>query len=135
EVKVQKRKDDKPYYRKVVRPNEITTDDIELISRTFQEKLNRFAGEEVEYNSGKGKRDKSKLFLIQNISKFFKKNFNYSTHALRYAFISFMAYAKTPAYVIAKITGHKTLDLIMHYTQKKIADHALLNLSEDFVFR
>lgn len=53
----------------------------------------------------------------------FKRGLN--THSLRYAFISHLGEIGTAPQIIAKITGHKTLDYILHYTQQKVADELL----------
>lgn len=105
-VLVEKRKD--PYYRKVVLPDEIIQENLEFITKTVN--------------------SKDKKALVSCISHFYKENYGFSTHALRYAWISHMAILNTPPSVIAKITGHKTLNLILHYTQKKLADKALFEL-------
>lgn len=109
QVKVEKRKDN--YFRKVVLPQEITKNDLEFIKKVI-----------LIHN-------KNKRNFVSCLSHFFKNNYSFSTHALRYAFISQMALEKVPANVIAKITGHKTLDLILHYTQKKLADNMLINFN------
>ena len=105
-VLVEKRKD--PYYRKVVLPDEINLEDLKFIAETVN--------------------SKDKKALVSCLSHFFKDNYGFSTHALRYAWISYMASINTAPTVIAKITGHKTLNLILHYTQKKLADKALFEL-------
>lgn len=112
QVKVQKRKDD--YFRKVVLPDEITNDDLEYIQSYVLARLTD-----------------NKEYFVCALSKFFQKYFNFSTHALRYCWISFISSLKVPAQIIAKITGHKTLDLILHYTQRKIADKVLFNMSPE----
>lgn len=109
QVKVQKRKDE--YYRKVVLPDEITIDDLTYIESYVHERI------------------QNKELFVQALSKFFKKHFGFSTHALRYCWISFISSMNVPAQVIAKITGHKTLDLILHYTQRKLGDKILFNMS------
>jgi hypothetical protein len=120
ETLVQKRKDE--YYRQVVLPGEITAADINYITPVIQERFN--------------KTDKqNKILFVQTISRFFKNTFGFSTHALRYCFISFMAVTKKlQPNVIAKITGHRTLDMILNYTNKKLADFELFNLKLDFGF-
>ena len=49
----------------------------------------------------------------------------YNTHALRYAFISWMARQGYPAQLIARITGHTKLDYILYYTQRVKAEEIL----------
>ena len=56
------------------------------------------------------------------------KSLGYNPHALRYAFISHLARRGVSAQLIAKITGHRKLDYILHYTQKKRAEEILLEM-------
>ena len=56
------------------------------------------------------------------------KSLGYNPHALRYAFISHLAKRGVSAQLIAKITGHRKLDYILHYTQKKRAEEILLEM-------
>lgn len=111
QVPVQKRKD--IYHRKIVLPDEIKKSDLEIIKNYINE------------------RDDNKKNFIIALCKFFQKHYNFSTHALRYSWIGFMCLIKTPAQVIAKITGHKTLELVLHYTQRKIADKVLYSMVWD----
>ncbi len=113
QILVLKRKDN--YYRKVVLPDEITKEDLNMISKVIDNHID-------------------KKNFVSCISHYFKKYFSYSTHALRYCFISHMSALKVPAQLIAKITGHKTLELILHYTQRKMADLELFNLSKNYGF-
>ena len=48
-----------------------------------------------------------------------------NTHAFRYAFIGYLAKKGVAAQIIAKITGHKKLDYVLHYTQKVRAEEIL----------
>ena len=48
-----------------------------------------------------------------------------NTHAYRYAFIGYMAKRGVAAQLIAKITGHRKLDYVLHYTQKVKAEELL----------
>ena len=54
------------------------------------------------------------------------RSLGYNPHALRYAFISYLAEKGVAAQLIAKITGHRKLDYILYYTQKKKAEDLLL---------
>lgn len=68
--------------------------------------------------------DTSKLTV--RLKTFCRSVLGYNTHALRYAFISYMGLEKKmPAQLIAKITGHKKLDHILHYTEKEVAEEIL----------
>ena len=53
-----------------------------------------------------------------------KDNFKFNSHALRYSFIGRMS-DDTPAQVIAKMTGQKKLDMILHYTTRRAAEDKL----------
>lgn len=110
-ARIQKRGESDPGERKMVRPDEITKEDLEYIqSYVFS------------------RTDERKDFVI-SLTNFFKKNFGFTTHSLRYSWIGYMASIKTPAQVIAKITGHKTLNHILHYTNKSLGEIALLSMS------
>jgi hypothetical protein len=110
EVLVQKQKGNSKNYRKVILPEEITLNDLEYVKSY------------IEYRQGN-----KKNFII-SLCRYFQEHYKFSTHALRYAWISFMALKNVPAQVIAKITGHKTLDILLHYTQKKIGENLLFNM-------
>jgi len=114
QVRVQKRKDD--YLRKMVLPDDITKSDLEFIK-------------DIVFDDFNNRKHKA---LISAISQFFKVNHGFSTHSLRYAMITYLAInEKVQASVIAKITGHKTMNLIVHYIEKKFAENALFNLGRN----
>jgi integrase len=48
-----------------------------------------------------------------------------NTHSLRYLFVSYLARKGVSAQEIAKITGHKNLNHILHYTRKIEAEERL----------
>jgi hypothetical protein len=50
-----------------------------------------------------------------------RRMLGYNSHALRYAWIGGMAETMN-AQEIAKITGHKKLDIVLHYTQARTAE-------------
>jgi integrase len=106
-VRVEKRKDD--VKRLIVLPEELTTEDLKRV-------------EDVVNNWEKSKK------LVVRISTWYKDNLNINTHSLRYAFISYLGKKGVPAQLIAHITGHATLDMIMRYTQAKIAEEILRKL-------
>lgn len=64
-------------------------------------------------------------FSIATISIFCSHNLKFHTHSLRYAFIGHMSAKGYPVQTIAAITGQKTLDMVLDYTQGKKADEAL----------
>ncbi|MFP3203667.1 MAG: hypothetical protein RXR43_16105 [Sulfolobus sp.] len=68
--------------------------------------------------------------LEARIRMFALKYFKTNTHSLRYALISFLAKNNTDPAIIAKITGHRKLDMIERYIQTKDAIEILRKLSE-----
>lgn len=53
----------------------------------------------------------------------FRLGFN--THSLRYAFITRLAQKGVNPAVLAKITGHKNLNMLLHYLQKSAGEKVL----------
>lgn len=51
-----------------------------------------------------------------------------NTHSLRYAFISKLGRDGVMPQIIARITHHKKLDMILRYTQQRVADELLEEL-------
>jgi len=51
-----------------------------------------------------------------------KRTFGVNTHALRHSFITYMAKKGIPPQLIARMTGHKKLDMILRYTSKAKAE-------------
>lgn len=109
-IQVEKRKDN--YQRLMVLPKEITKTDVLTIKGILEE--------ELKAHEKKG--------LVIKISTWVKKTYGFNTHSLRYAFVSYLAKKGYPPQLIAKITGHKRLDYILHYTQEKMAKKILRNL-------
>jgi len=60
-----------------------------------------------------------------------KRTFGVNTHALRHAFITYMAKRGVPPQLIARITGHKKLDMILRYTSKAKAEDIHRKILED----
>lgn len=58
---------------------------------------------------------------------FMKSRFSHNTHSLRYAFIGEHA-DKIPVQLLAKMTGHKRMDQVLHYTQRRAAETKLDDL-------
>lgn len=109
-IKVEKRQDG--YRRLMVLPKEITKTDILVVKGLLEEELTRL-----------GKRG-----VVIKISSWVKKRYSFNTHSLRYAFISYLARKGYPPQVISKITGHRRLDYILHYTQEIVAKEVLKNI-------
>lgn len=125
-VLTEKRKDN--YLRKIVLPEQLHFTDLKLIS-DFILKRNV----KVYYNTKEKLLDKENIHkkrqFVCTASKFFSYNYNHGSHALRYSFITFMGCTKNMSpQNIAKLTGHKTLELVLHYTSKKSAELELTNM-------
>ena len=63
-----------------------------------------------------------------DIADYAKKTFGFNTHALRYAFVTYLLRRGVSPSIIAKITGHRSLDYILHYTEVKTAEDILSSL-------
>jgi len=61
------------------------------------------------------------------IEAYCKRTYGFNTHSLRYAFITHQVSRGVAPTIIAKITGHKNLSYILHYTETKTAEDILLN--------
>jgi len=109
-IQVEKRKDN--YQRLMILPKEITKTDILTVKGILEEEL----------------RTHGKKGLVIKISTWVKKTYGFNTHSLRYAFVSYLAKKGYPPQLIAKITGHRRLDYILHYTQEKMAKKILREL-------
>ncbi len=62
------------------------------------------------------------------VSTYCRRTYGFNTHALRYALISYLSQKGVAPQLIAKITGHKTLDYILYYTQQQKAEEILKDL-------
>ena len=109
-IQVEKRKDN--HQRLMVLPREITKTDILTIKGVLEEELKAWG----------------KKGLVVKISTWVKKAYGFNTHSLRYAFVGYLAKKGYPPQLIAKITGHRRLDYILHYTQEKMAKKILREL-------
>lgn len=61
--------------------------------------------------------------------QFSRRYLKYNSHAQRYAFIGGATAGGMPAQAIAKVTGQKTLDMILHYTQRRAGEDGLRKLA------
>jgi site-specific recombinase XerD len=59
------------------------------------------------------------------IAVYTRKTYGFNTHALRYAFITHLLKKGVSPSIIARITGHASLDYILHYTELKTAEDIL----------
>jgi len=57
-----------------------------------------------------------------------KATYGFNTHSLRYAYITYLLSKGVNPSLVAKITGHKNLSYILHYTQLKTAEDILLKV-------
>jgi Phage integrase family. len=57
-----------------------------------------------------------------------KATYGFNTHSLRYAFITYLLSKGVSPSFIAKITGHRNLSYILHYTELKTAEDILLSV-------
>jgi len=120
EVRVEKKKREE--YRKMVLPKEITREDLEIAGPRLLALVDK-------YNSREDLSDKEKNNRITaTISNWAKKYLKINTHSLRYAFITYLIKKGYPASLIAKMTHHSKLDMILNYTQQKTADKILEDL-------
>ena len=107
-IRVEKRRDN--YERTMVTPKEITKQDIVDIANLLRNKVG-----------------KMKNFIIC-ITTYSRNVLGFNTHSLRYAFITYLSRKGYTPQIISKITGHKNLDYIVTYTQKKTAEKILREL-------
>jgi len=60
------------------------------------------------------------------VKMFAKRRCGINTHSLRYALIGYLSFVKKqPPQIIAKMTHHSKLDMILKYTQQRLADELL----------
>jgi len=57
-----------------------------------------------------------------------KATYGFNTHSLRYAFITYLLSKGVNPSLVAKITGHRNLSYILHYTELKTAEDLLLKV-------
>mgnify|MGYP001772727739 CR=1 FL=1 len=65
------------------------------------------------------------------LSRYCEREFKVNTHALRYAFITHLLRQGASPSVVAKITGHRTLDYLITYTETKVAQDLLRELGKN----
>jgi len=64
-----------------------------------------------------------------NVYAFARRRWGINTHSLRYALVTYLGKQGYPAQIIAKITGHSSLQYIQHYTEKTAAFDILRRLA------
>ncbi|MFA4641517.1 integrase [Pyrococcus kukulkanii] len=101
-IRVEKRKDG--YERLMILPEEISKQELMRVSYIIRE-ANKW-----------------------KVANYCRRTYGFNTHALRYALISYLSQKGIAPQIIAKITGHKTLDYIVYYTQQQKAEEVLKDL-------
>jgi integrase len=104
-VRVEKHK--KEDYRLMVIPKEIVEDDLTPCFRLL---------------------DKDKDVIRANVNKYLHRRLGINAHSLRYAFITYMLRKGVSPSIIAAITSHKNLNMILKYTERKEAEKLLEEL-------
>ena len=120
EVRVEKKK--KEDFRKMVLPKEVTREDLEIAGPRLLALIEKY--ESREDLSEKEKKNR----ITATISTWAKKSLGINTHSLRYAFITHLLKKGYSPSLIAKMTHHSKLDMILSYTQQKTADQILEDL-------
>ena len=105
-VRVEKHKKDD--YRLMVIPKEIVEEDFSMCRELM---------------------NKSKDHIRANVNKYLHRRLGINAHSLRYAFITHMLRKGVSPSIIAAITGHKNLNMILKYTERKEAEKVLEGLS------
>jgi len=67
--------------------------------------------------------------VVKSIINFCSRSLGFNTHALRYAFITYLSRIGVSPQEIAKLTGHRRLDYILHYFEKVKAEDILRRLN------
>ena len=57
-----------------------------------------------------------------------RRVYGFNTHSLRYAYVTYMLSKGVNPSLVAKITGHKNLSHILHYTEIRTAEDLLLKV-------
>jgi integrase len=65
--------------------------------------------------------------LKKRVIQYAREKYGFNTHSLRFAFITYLLLRGNNPSIVAKITKHSKLDYILHYTEEKKAEDALLN--------
>lgn len=68
---------------------------------------------------------------VNNLEVWCRRHLGYNTHSLRYAWITEAAKRNYAPQLIAKVTGHKTMDMILSYTQQISANDMLDNFDNE----
>jgi hypothetical protein len=128
QVLVRKRQDS--FDRKVVLPDEITQEDLNIIRKDI---LSRKIKVYRSNTDRKADMENMKVMhkLICSIHKFVKKHYGFGSHATRYAFISHLSDKKENIAVISRISGHRNSNYIQYYLSERTATSILVNLFKE----
>jgi Phage integrase family. len=72
--------------------------------------------------------EKDKDVIRANVNKYLHRKLGINCHSLRYAFITYMLEKGVSPAIIAAITRHKNLNMILRYTERKEAERVLEEL-------
>jgi len=98
-VKVEKHK--KEDYRLMIIPKELVEEDFSVCRELL---------------------GKSKDVIRANVNRYLHRRLGINAHSLRYAFITYMLRKCVNPSIIVAITGHKNLNMILKYTERKEAE-------------
>jgi integrase len=73
-------------------------------------------------------KDVDEKVLVNRVKFHCVHTYNFNTHSLRYAFITYLLRLGVSPSIVAKITKHSRLDFILTYTQEKAAEEILKKL-------
>jgi integrase len=65
---------------------------------------------------------------VNAVKLYCRRTYGFNTHSLRYAYVTYMLSKGVNPSLVAKITGHKSLSYILHYTELKTAEDLLLKV-------
>jgi integrase len=72
---------------------------------------------------------KDKDIIRANVNRYLHRRLGINAHSLRYTFITYMLRKGVSPSIIAAITGHKNLNMILKYTERKEAEKVLEEFS------
>jgi len=82
---------------------------------------------DVDLSECKGLLEEDPFTLKKRVVQYARDHYGFNTHSLRYAFITYLLMRGVNPSIVAKITKHSKLDFILHYTEEKKAEDALLD--------
>jgi hypothetical protein len=127
-IRIEKRKDGAT--RKIILPKCINEQDIQKVKHVF---LN--IKKEIDEQPTTQDKLKTKEKIIKRFGAWLYKNYGINSHSLRYAYITHLGTKNIPAQVLAKVSGHKNINHLEHYTQSKIGEIILREIGDIDDFR